>query len=62
MRAVIIIVLALAIVAVIPFLSVWALNTLFGHVGLAIPYTVETWLASVLLNGYFATPFYRNSK
>ncbi len=62
MRALFIIVLALAIVAVIPFLSVWALNTLFGHVGLAIPYTVETWLASVLLNGYFATPFYRNSK
>ena len=62
MRAVIIIVLALAIVAVIPFLSVWALNTLFGHVGLAIPYTVETWLASIVLNGYFATPFYRNSK
>ena len=62
MRAVFIIVLALAIVAVIPFLSVWALNTLFGHVGLAIPYTVETWLASVVLNGYFATPFYRNSK
>ena len=62
MRALFIIVLALAIVAVIPFLSVWALNTLFGHVGLAIPYTVETWLASVVLNGYFATPFYRNSK
>jgi hypothetical protein len=62
MRALFIIVLALAIVAVIPFLSVWALNTLFGHVGLAIPYTVETWLASIVLNGYFATPFYRNSK
>ena len=62
MRAVFIIVLALAIVAAIPFLSVWALNTIFGHVGLAIPYTVETWLASILLNGYFATPFYRNSK
>ena len=62
MRALFIIVLALAIVAVIPFLSVWALNTLFGHVGLAIPYTVETWLASIVLNSYFATPFYRNSK
>jgi len=62
MRALFIIVLALAIVAVIPFLSVWALNTLFGHVGLAMPYTVETWLASIVLNGYVATPFYRNSK
>ena len=62
MRALFIIVLALAIVAVIPFLSVWALNTLFGHVGLAIPYTMETWLASIVVNGYFATPFYRNSK
>jgi len=62
MRNTVLLLVALAIVAVIPFLSVWALNTLFGHVGLAIPYTVETWLASIVLNGYFATPFYRNSK
>ena len=62
MRAVFIIVLALAIVAAIPFLSVWALNTLFGHVGLAIPYTVETWLASVIMSSYFATPFFRLPK
>jgi uncharacterized RDD family membrane protein YckC len=62
MKAVFIILLALAIVAAIPFISVWALNTLFGHIGLEIPYTIETWLASILLNVYFATPFYRNSK
>ena len=62
MRAVFIVVLALAIVAAIPFLSVWALNTLFGHVGLDIPYTVETWLASIIMSGYFATPFLRQSK
>ena len=62
MRAVFIVVLAIAIVAAIPFLSVWALNTLFGHVGLEIPYTVETWLASVIMSSYFATPFFRLPK
>ena len=62
MRSVFIVVLALAIVAAIPFLSVWALNTLFGHVGLEIPYTVETWLASVIMSSYFATPFFRLPK
>ena len=62
MRNTVLLLVALAIAASIPFLSVWALNTLFGHVGLEIPYTVETWLASIVLNGYFATPFYRNSK
>lgn len=30
-----------------PFLSIWALNTLFT---LAIPYTFETWAAAGILN------------
>ena len=62
MRNTVLLLVALAIVAVIPFLSVWALNTLFGHIGLEIPYTVETWLASVIMSSYFATPFFRLSK
>ena len=44
----------LLIVAVIvagPLLSIWALNTLFPV--LAIPYTVETWAAMILVGGMF---------
>jgi len=52
------IVIIIVLIVLMPFISIWALNTLFGHVGLAIPYTIETWLASILLNGYFATPFW----
>ena len=62
MRNAVLLLIALAIAASIPFLSVWALNTLFGHVGLEIPYTVETWLASVIMSSYFATPFFRLPK
>ena len=32
-----------------PFLSIWALNTLFPV--LAIPYTLETWVAVILIKG-----------
>lgn len=45
----ILIILALAIAVVIfgPLASIWALNTLFP--ALAIPYTLDTWMASFLL-------------
>ena len=36
-----------------PLLGIWALNTLFP--ALAIPYTVETWFAVVLLSGLSKT-------
>lgn len=45
----------LAIVVIIlllifaPFLTIWSLNTLFPN--LEIPYTMETWAATVLLTG-----------
>jgi hypothetical protein len=38
---------------VVPFLLIWSLNTLFPI--LAIPYTLETWLASVLISSFFGT-------
>ena len=38
--------IALIIIAVYPFITIWSLNTLFG---LAIPYTLETWGATVWL-------------
>lgn len=34
-----------------PLIGIWALNTLFGHVGLNIDYTWQTWLAFLLLFG-----------
>ena len=41
------IVLIVALVAIGPLLTIWALNTLFPV--LAIPYAIETWFAVVLL-------------
>lgn len=51
----IIIVLALVIFLVVigPFLTIWALNTLFPV--LAIPYTIETWAAVVLIGAFMRT-------
>lgn len=34
----------------VPFISIWALNTLFL---LGIPYTFKTWLASLILSAMF---------
>ena len=36
-----------------PLLGIWALNTLFPT--LAIPYTIETWFAVILLSGLSKT-------
>jgi hypothetical protein len=47
MKYLLIIVLALAVILLGPFLSIWALNTLFP--ALAIPYTGETWLAAFII-------------
>lgn len=51
------IVLAIILIIVGPFISIWALNTLFPV--LAIPYTVWTWLAMLVLN---SAAFYKSSK
>ena len=44
-----------AIVIAGPFASIWALNTLFPV--LAIPYTIETWAAMLLVGGMFRSSF-----
>jgi len=46
---------ALIIVLIVlgPLFTVWALNTLFPV--LAIPYTFETWAATIILGGFFKT-------
>lgn len=46
----VIIIIALAVL--LPILYIWALNTLFPL--LAIPYSLETWSAAVLLHIFFS--------
>lgn len=36
-----------------PFITIWSLNTLFPV--LAIPYTIETWIAALCIGGLFKT-------
>lgn len=50
----VIILLVIAVVACVPLVSIWALNTLFG---LTIPYTLSTWAASLWLTGLLQKPF-----
>ena len=49
--------LVLIVIIVIfgPLLSIWALNTLFPV--LAIPYTIQTWAAMLLVGGIFRSSF-----
>ena len=49
--------LVLVVIVIIagPLLSIWALNTLFPV--LAIPYTIETWAAMLLVGGMFRGSF-----
>jgi hypothetical protein len=54
-----IIVLAIFLIVVFPFLLIWALNTLFPV--LAIQYTFDTWLAVILVQAFFKT-FISNNK
>ena len=44
-------ILIVFVVVVGPLLTIWSLNTLFPV--LAIPYSVETWLATVVIAGIF---------
>lgn len=45
--------LIIAIIAIGPLLTIWALNTLFPV--LAIGYSIETWFAVVLLGAFMRT-------
>lgn len=49
MKYVIIFLLAVAVIIGGPIAAIWALNTLFP--ALAIPYTIETWLAAFVIQG-----------
>ena len=45
--------LLIAIIVFGPFFTIWALNTLFP--ALVIPYTFETWAATIILGSVFKT-------
>jgi len=49
--------LIVIVIIVGPLLSIWALNTLFP--ALAIPYTIQTWAAVMLVGGMFRGSFSR---
>jgi len=44
-------VIIIAFIAIGPLLTIWSLNALFP--ALAIPYSIETWAAIVVLGGVF---------
>ena len=44
-------ILLFVVVLLGPFLAIWSLNTLFPV--LAIPYSIETWLATAVIAGIF---------
>lgn len=44
------IVLIVVLIAIGPLVTIWATNTLFP--GVAIPYTIETWFAVVVLGAF----------
>ncbi len=44
-------ILILVVIVFGPLLTIWSLNTLFPV--LAIPYSIETWLATVVIAGIF---------
>lgn len=48
-----VIVLAITLILAGPLLLLWSLNTLFPV--LAIPYAIDTWFATLILSGIFAT-------
>ena len=50
LNAILLIALIIFLVVIGPFLSIWALNTLFPV--LAIPYTFDTWCAAILIKGF----------
>jgi hypothetical protein len=49
LKAILLIAVIILLVVIGPFLSIWAMNTLFPV--LAIPYTFDTWCAVILIKG-----------
>jgi len=51
MKVILVVLFVIALVILGPIATIWALNTLFP--ALAIPFTFETWCATVILGGIF---------
>ena len=52
-KAILLLVFVVFLIVVGPILTIWSLNTLFP--ALAIPFTFDTWFATVILGGLFKT-------
>jgi hypothetical protein len=50
-KIILFILLVLVILVLGPFLTIWSMNTLFP--ALSIPYTFDTWCATVLMGAFF---------
>ena len=50
-KVVLTVLLVIALIALGPLLTIWSLNVLFP--ALAIPYSLETWFAVIVLGGVF---------
>jgi hypothetical protein len=48
MKYLFIVAIVIALVVLMPFATIWSINTLFG---LTIPWTFDTWCASLILSG-----------
>jgi len=53
LKVIIALIVIIFLLCVVPFLFIWSLNTLFPV--LSIPYTLETWCASVVIGSFFGT-------
>lgn len=59
-KIILIVALIIALIIIGPLLTIWALNTLFPI--LAIPYTIQTWCAVVLVGMFIRANFYLKGK
>jgi hypothetical protein len=59
-KIIFIVALIIALIIIGPLLTIWALNTLFPI--LAIPYTIQTWFAVVLVGMFIRANFYLKGK
>jgi hypothetical protein len=60
MKILVIIAIILAVVILAPIATIWSLNTLFPI--LNIPFTLDTWMAAVILGGVFSGGIVRSNK
>jgi uncharacterized membrane protein len=54
------VILIIALAIIMPFLTIWSVNTLFP--ALAIPYTLETWSAVIILGIFFGNSYISTKK